>query len=69
MVLYVHRDHKDYSRRGAQDGHLDFTQHLSSGTNASEYAPFLCDTSMPDRDGFLFLFLSRLGLNVILAAN
>ena len=24
MLLYVHRDHKDYSGREAQDGHLDF---------------------------------------------
>ena len=23
MLLYVHRDHKDYKGRGAQDGHLD----------------------------------------------
>ena len=24
MLLYVHRDHKDYKGREAQDGHLDF---------------------------------------------
>ena len=24
MLLYDHRDHTDYSERGAQDGHLDF---------------------------------------------
>ena len=24
MLLYVHRDHKDYYGRGTQDGHLDF---------------------------------------------
>ena len=24
MLLYVHRDDKDYQGRGAQDGHLDF---------------------------------------------
>ena len=24
MLLYVHRDHKDFWGRGAQDGHLDF---------------------------------------------
>ena len=24
VLLYVHRDHKDYQGRGAQDGHLDF---------------------------------------------
>ena len=24
MLLYVHRNHKAYSGRGAQDGHLDF---------------------------------------------
>ena len=24
MLLYVHRDHKDYYGQGAQDGHLDF---------------------------------------------
>ena len=24
VLLYVHRDHKDYKGRGAQDGHLDF---------------------------------------------
>ena len=24
MLLYVHRDHKDYYCQGAQDGHLDF---------------------------------------------
>ena len=24
MLLYVHRDRKDYQGRGAQDGHLDF---------------------------------------------
>ena len=24
MLLYVHRDHKDYYGRVAQDGHLDF---------------------------------------------
>ena len=24
MLLHVHRDHKDYWGRGAQDGHLDF---------------------------------------------
>ena len=24
VLLYVHRDHKDRSGRGAQDGHLDF---------------------------------------------
>ena len=23
MLLYVHRDHKDYYGRGAQDGHVD----------------------------------------------
>ena len=33
MLLYVHRDHKDYKGRGAQDGHLDFhTQFLSYET-------------------------------------
>ena len=30
MLLYVHKDHKDYKGRGAQDGHPDFTQFLSS---------------------------------------
>ena len=24
MVLYIHRDHKDYQGPGAQNGHLDF---------------------------------------------
>ena len=24
MLLYAHRDHKDYYGRGAQDNHLDF---------------------------------------------
>ena len=24
VLCYVHRDRKDYSGRGAQDGHLDF---------------------------------------------
>ena len=24
MLLYVHRNHRDYSGRGPQDGHLDF---------------------------------------------
>ena len=34
VLLYVHRDHKDYWRRGgAQDGHLDF-----------HTAPDLCST-------------------------
>ena len=33
MLLYVHRDHKDYYGRGAQDDHLGFhTQLLSSDT-------------------------------------
>ena len=32
MLLYAHRDHKDYKGRGAQDVHLDFhTQLLNSG--------------------------------------
>ena len=24
VLLYVHRNHKDYEGQGAQDGHLDF---------------------------------------------
>ena len=35
VLLYVHRDHKDYSGRGAQDGHLDF-----------HTAPELCKTML-----------------------
>ena len=30
MLLYIHRDHKDYKGRGAQDGHLDFHAALNS---------------------------------------
>ena len=25
VLLYIHRDHKDYKGRVAQDGHLDFS--------------------------------------------
>ena len=35
MLLYVHRVCIDYYRRGAQDGHLDFTQLPSSVASCS----------------------------------
>ena len=37
MLLYVHRDHKDYYGRGVQDGHLDFdtVQLLNSETSVT----------------------------------
>ena len=35
MLPYVHRDHKDFQRRGTQDGHLDFHAALSSASSSS----------------------------------
>ena len=40
VLLYVHRDHKDYYGRGAQDGHLDFhtAPELSLASNCADVA-------------------------------
>ena len=43
LLLYVHRDHKDYEGRGAQDGHLDF--HVARSLNCGLLLLSWCFTS------------------------